>query len=428
MAAWMNAHEVIDSALSDLALVYGSLPPGGRDIDVLVRPAEEAAACRALDDAGFMRRGLQWVRFSACTVEIVDLTPAAEWHLPEAELEGLFADARPIDGLDRLARPAPHHVVLILARRVAAGGALDAKRRARLDAALEEDPGAWRRAAERAAAWNAQIQLERLEASYRDPNGRRSRPKRRPTLRRLARVSLDRFRRRGVVIALSGLDGAGKSSQATALKASFERIGHEVEIAWTRATWDDWVWKLGFAVKKILRMPVRLLSRRARTSALAIATDSPSVAEPAVDPIKRLRERSRLATGAWVMVHALANAWSQRRLTRPHLRRGRIVICDRYTLDSIVALRVRYGAHHRFRLQRSLIAALSPRPARAYFLDVRPETAFARKGEGGVEWLAAHRRLYLEEHEALGVRHLDGERPREEICTEIAQDVWALGL
>jgi thymidylate kinase len=245
----------------------------------------------------------------------------------------------------------------------------------------------------------------------------------------MARALRDRVggRRRGVVIALSGLDGAGKSSQTTALRETLERLGHDVEIAWTRATWDDWVWKLGFVVKKVLRVPVHLASRRGHARAVPNGSDARPAGEPA-DPIKRLRERSRLATGAWVMVHALANAWSQRRLTRPHLRRGRLVICDRYTLDSIVAFRVRFGPQHRFRLQRALIAALSPRPPRAYFLDVSPETAYARKGEGGVEWLAAHRRLYLEEHEALGVRRLDGERPREEICAEIARDVWGLGL
>jgi thymidylate kinase len=426
----MSAPEIIDRGLRDLALVYGSLPPGGRDLDLLVRPGEQAAAERALAEAGFLRRELQWVRFSGCSVEIVDLTPAATWRLPDAELEALFADARPIEGLERLARPAPHHAVLILARRVAGDGGLDAKRRARLDSALEEDPGAWRRAAERAAAWDAEAELERLRDAHRDPNGRPGPARRRLAPRRLAAALRRRVaaRRDGVVIALSGLDGAGKSSQATALRETFARLGHDVEITWTRATWDDWVWKLGFAVKKILRMPLHLLTRLGRARAVPNAGDTSAEGERAADPIKRLRERSRLATGAWVMVHALANAWSQRRLTRPHLRRGRIVICDRYTLDSIVALRLRYGAQRRFRLQRTLIAALSPRPARAYFLDVEPETAFARKGDGSVEWLAAHRPLYLEEHEALGVRRLDGERPREELCAEIARDVWALGL
>jgi thymidylate kinase len=129
------------------------------------------------------------------------------------------------------------------------------------------------------------------------------------------------------------------------------------------------------------------------------------------------------------MVIAFANAWSQRRLTRPHLRRGAVVICDRYTLDSVVALRYEYGRGRRFRPQRALISAVSPTPRRAYYLDVSPETAFERKREWGVEWLAGHRDIYLEEASPLKVRVLDGELPREEICAQIAADVWqALGL
>jgi thymidylate kinase len=417
----MRAHEVVDQNLRDRALVYGSLPPSGRDLDLLVRPAEEAAAGRSLREAGFLRHGPQWVRFSACKVEIVDLTPAAVWRLPDAELEALFADATPIEGLRWLARPAPHHTILILARRVARDGALDAKRRARVDAALAEDADAWKRAADRAAAWEAKVAVETLRAAHRDAGGQPGRPKRRLMPHRVVGTLRNRVskRHRGAVIALSGLDGAGKSSQAAALRETLEQLGHGVEIAWTRATWDDWVWKLGFAVKKVLRVPVLMVAGRGP------ARQGPDAGGPARDPIKRLRERSRVATEAWVMVHALANAWSQRRLARPHLRRGRIVICDRYTLDSIVALRVRFGPQHRFRLQRALIAWLSPTPTRAYFLDVSPETAFARKGEGGVEWLAAHRRIYLEEHEALGVRRVDGERTRAQICAEIASDVWA---
>ena len=53
--------------------------------------------------------------------------------------------------------------------------------------------------------------------------------------------------------------------------------------------------------------------------------------------------------------------------------------------------------------------------------------AFAKEN-GGLEWLAAHRALYLEEHVGLGVRLLDGRRRREELCAEIALDVWQSGL
>ena len=89
-----------------------------------------------------------------------------------------------------------------------------------------------------------------------------------------------------------------------------------------------------------------------------------------------------------------------------------------------MALRYEYGTERRFRPQRRLISLLSPKPRRAYFLDVPPEVAYQRKREWGVEWLAGHRDLYLEEAGALKVRVLDGELPREDICAQIAADVW----
>jgi thymidylate kinase len=231
------------------------------------------------------------------------------------------------------------------------------------------------------------------------------------------------------VIALSGLDGAGKSTQALALRDTLERLGYDATVVWTRIIWDDLLWRVALPVKSALERLLRLLPALRPSSPSADAPrDQPNARPEVDDPVQSLREGSALATHAWTLVIALTNAVSQRRLTAPAAWRGRIVICDRYTLDSIVALRHSYGPHRRFRLQRALIAALSPTPRRAYFFDVRPETAYARKGEGGIEWLTAHRRLYLEEHVELGVRLLDGERPAEELCAEIAADVWQSGL
>jgi thymidylate kinase len=228
------------------------------------------------------------------------------------------------------------------------------------------------------------------------------------------------------VIALSGLDGAGKSSQAAALRDTLERLGFDVTIAWTRFSWDDRLWRFTLPVKRALAAILRLGARGGPRDAGGGPAERP---DPyAGDPVKRIRDGSRVLTHLWTLVVALTNAGSQRRMTRPHLRRGGIVICDRYTLDSIVSLRFSYGTQYRFRLQRAVIAGLSPTPQRAYLLDVPPETAYARKREGGLEWLAAHRALYREEHVRLGVRALDGERPREELCTEVALDVWQSGL
>jgi thymidylate kinase len=113
---------------------------------------------------------------------------------------------------------------------------------------------------------------------------------------------------------------------------------------------------------------------------------------------------------------------------RRALRRGAVVVCDRYTLDSIVELRYTYGRDRPLRTARAALSRLYPRPLRAYLLDVQPDTALARKGEWGIDWLRDHRELYLLEAAPLGVRVIDGQRSREEICAEVAREVWLSGI
>jgi len=55
--SFVNAAELIDTVVAGRVLVYGSLPPDGRDLDLLVREPEERAIGEALPEAGFVRRG-----------------------------------------------------------------------------------------------------------------------------------------------------------------------------------------------------------------------------------------------------------------------------------------------------------------------------------------------------------------------------------
>src|SRR4029077_19373134 len=96
---------------------------------LLVRPAEEEAIVFGLSRAGYARKGKQLALFSGASAELVEAIPAAAWRLPDVELDALFDEAVPIKGFAHLVRPAPHHALLILARRVVEGrGALDQKR------------------------------------------------------------------------------------------------------------------------------------------------------------------------------------------------------------------------------------------------------------------------------------------------------------
>ena len=130
-------------------------------------------------------------------------------------------------------------------------------------------------------------------------------------------------------------------------------------------------------------------------------------------------------TQTWATAVAVANGVAQRRVTRYHLKRGRNVVCDRYTLDSRVHLRYRYGDTRRFRFQAWVIRALSPKPLRSYHVEVPPEVAHERKAEQyDLEQLRTQARLYVEERQEVGAQRLDGTRPKEDLTREVVEDVW----
>ena len=194
---------------------------------------------------GFVERSGEWGRFRDCGVESLDLVPVAAWGLSgEGDaVEQLFAHARPIPGFEHLFRPAPWHLLLALARRTVEGdGRLAAKHRSRIDAAVAEDAGAWEAARSAAPAWHAQRALAALKRAYetyghasRSRNGARRWQARVRAVRGgedagaragcgvLLEARRGRRRKRGQLISFSGLDGAGKSSQAEALQAGLER-------------------------------------------------------------------------------------------------------------------------------------------------------------------------------------------------------------
>ena len=424
------AAQVVDGAAISSVLVYGSLPPAGRDLDVLLRTADRAPVVAALEASGFERFGRTWVRRGGDAVEAVDLRVPSDWGLPAAEVDDLLAAALPVPGYQRLVRPGPAHVLLLLARRVAGGdGGLDGPRRDRLEAALREDPDAWSAAAAHAPAWGASRALEVLRAARAGtPAARRARAaaraerlqaegQPRPLAAARAWRSVVRGGRpRAGVVAICGLDGAGKSSQSAALAAALEQLGRPAVTQWTRLSYDPALDALARPVKKAVR------ALRRRPAPVPADVDASRVATPE----QRIRQSSPAMTAVWAAVVAVSNGLAQRRSTRPHLAAGRIVVCDRWTLDSGVHLRYRYGETRRFRLQVAIIRVLSPAPLVTCFLDIPAETAYARKDDHyDVGQLARQERLYQQEHPRHGAVRLDGTRPPDELSAEILRVVLA---
>lgn len=413
----MNVAPELEAATVEPVLVFGSLPPVGNDVDVLAREAGMRSISSALKASGFVQRGSRWARFRDCAVDVVDLVPADSWGLAPEALERLFADARPIPGFERLVRPAPAHELLILARRVAgADGSLDEKRRQRLEAAIADDSAAWETARAGAADWGAASALEGLRRAHATGAvmSRAARLRARPPGQRLPRR-----RGQGFVVALSGLDGAGKSTQAEALRDALWDLDLDAEIVWTSLIAQG---SLGWLAKPVKRA-LALLRPGAEVPEGPDETWSESAPTHRPDAGTMLRRKSKTITFVWTAMACASVARWQRRQTRRRIRRGTIVICDRYTLDTKVHLRYEYGDRP-FRLQVGMVKLLSPRPRKAFLLDVTAETAHARKGEYELHQIERRAQLYREECDLMGVERLDGERPRDELCAEIGRAVW----
>ena len=422
--------DLVDALVDARVLVHGSLPPGGRDLDVLARLPEMEAIDQGLQAQGFVRKDRELARFERCTVELVDIAPSSWWELPEDEVAAVFDDAIPIEGYEHLVRPSAHHMLLVLTRRLVEGkGYMDDKRRRYVERALEDDPGAWALAARRARVWGADPGLDMLRRMYdeRVSLGRADRAEaiagRLSTLGRSpARAKAEAWRtltrtpRRGRVIALSGVDGSGKSTQAEKLAETLTTLGYDARAQWTKLGETPWIWRLARPAKRVLLR----LKGDAKTS---LPPPSPDRYGP--DAGTELRAQSSFLTAAWATLVALSNVLTHWRATQGQVMRGGTIVCDRYVLDSVVHLRARYGTDKRFRFQAWLVRALSPRPGRAYLIEVPAEVAHERRrDEHDLAELAGLVALYGEEKGRLAVESVDGARAVESVCAELAQRVW----
>jgi thymidylate kinase len=427
----MDVLALVDTAATDRVLLFGAPPPAGRDLDLLARPSSAAAIAARLRAAGFLGRGELWARFHECGASAVELVPAAAWELPHAELEALYDEAEPVASLEHVVAPAPQHVLLIAARRFAHGrGALDEGRRARIEQALARDPAAWEPAERHAPAWGAATALGLLRRAYeRQANaGRRSLARavaeqRRAAGRAAAAAWLDGWRgaaprpRRPAVVSLSGIDGAGKSFQARRLQAALDRLGIVAVVVWSPFG--------GGRTTDVIGEPIKAALRRLPFGPLAGHRNGAAPRSLMSGPAAPQGRGAGILHVAWTSLVVLLDAASQRRAALRHAARGRVVIFDRQALDSLVHMRVVYGETRSLRLQQALARAVAPRPRVAYLLEIRPETSLARKDDRWeLEQLRTHARLYREHHARLGVRRLDGERPPEELCAQIASEVW----
>lgn len=415
-------------------LLWGAVPPEGRDYDLLCRAEDLDRLTAALAAAGFVAgaSGARWVRVRDTEVDVVDVAAPERLGVPAGEVGPLFDTA---EG-SFVRTPAPAYELLLMTLKAEWGAPLPRHRRHRIDRALRRDPDGWEHAWDIAVRWGIDEDLERLKLAWRTGLPFEPLAAARP-LRRRVRDRVRRHRRRpAMLVALSGLDGSGKSLQARLLREGLENLGEDVVIEWARLGRNASLEVLAAPVKALLR-----LSRRSSAPAVVAApppsgptapgptapgSQPPGPPSAASDAGQALRSRSQLVATAWALVVAVVNGLTYQRIVRRHLRAGRSVILDRYVLDSCVHVRFRYAGGDRIRGARTVLRLLAPAPAAAYWLDVRPEVAAARKAdEFSVAELAAQRDLYADEATGAAVRRVDGEQPVADVFAELMTDLLA---
>ncbi len=178
------------------------------------------------------------------------------------------------------------------------------------------------------------------------------------------------------LVALSGMDGAGKSTAALALLDRAEARGEPAVVHWTRLARDLGVLAPLGRLARRLTGRSRPVSQPYRPEDADDAADAGPEHGPAhTGAAPTASGGRRLVEGAWVVAVALSGVRNARR-ARGLQRSGVHVVCDRWLLDALVDLRIRYGHHPaaEWVLRRGF-----PRADLAVLLRVDPATAAARK-------------------------------------------------
>ncbi|MEA2404022.1 MAG: hypothetical protein QOE08_669, partial [Thermoleophilaceae bacterium] len=355
----------IARVLGDGALLWRGADADAADIDVVLLDRGEDRLAE-LDAAARWRDG-RWQG----TVEgrKVDVIHANTWLRQYPALEAVAGRAVRDEGGLRVASPEDR--LLILASEAVEGRPVG--KIARKATRLLSEPGARARLAEVARAERESAlarlvaQPERLERRAR--RGRLSyvaalpavaSPRGRAALRRRLRARAQRVppAARGAsggtptyLIALSGMDGAGKSAAARAVAAHLEAAGLPSEVVW---------WRLAEETATLDRIatPVKRALRFRGSVADPVAAMSRTDDEAGGPAATARRGPGRVVGACWTLVIATLSARSFRAVAARR-RAGVSLVCDRWTADALVDLEVRYG---RRRAASWILSAAVPSP------------------------------------------------------------------
>jgi thymidylate kinase len=199
-----------------------------------------------------------------------------------------------------------------------------------------------------------------------------------------------------MLVTFSGVDGCGKTTQARALQSAFETCLLRADYVWSRggsASWiawlNRWIRRQTGAGPTHPATPPRARSAVAENAGCSrdsgnaerTTVQAPNVEARVQARQEELRSPWKRWAWSWLTAGELLLEYTSR-VTLPLLR-GRVVICDRYLDDALADWSAYFGEESvEKRLAARVLHALTPRPGRAYWLDVPAEVAQSRSADG----------------------------------------------
>lgn len=230
------------------------------------------------------------------------------------------------------------------------------------------------------------------------------------------------MRRRGVVVALSGIDSSGKSTQRERLVELLSSRGQPPVTVWSRPGYGP---GLKRRVKYLLRRVRRLLSGRRRGARRKRVNE-----RPGEYPRRASSLPNSFLRRLWITSAIVDLLWLYAVRIRLHRAAGRDVICDRYLLDCSVDFRVNFPDDRvEDRLLHRLLKQLAVRPDAAFCLLVPVEESMRRsRDKDRYHWetrevLEARHAAYRSASAEQGVAVLDGTRSVDDLAAEIEEAV-----
>ena len=215
----------------------------------------------------------------------------------------------------------------------------------------------------------------------------------------------------GLLISLSGIDGAGKSTLVQIIRAWLQQNGRDSHHVWCK-----------FGEHPLSRL--QILSALKQIKKVQASRLSPNGLGGEPNQGVALRSPTVLygLYGKFLLGYHLYQLTCD---IRRRLNRGQTVICDRYIFDTMVDLQQEF--HYGPDKARAVFdGPRVPRPTHKFLLDLPEQIAFRRKSDTvSTQFLRERRRMYLALAQACGLTIIDATQPLPAISQVVIGELQA---